>query len=227
MKCSPVSISSGTLFDVANKRTLRDKLTEQMGAANFWDNQEKAQQVIQQLKPLTGLINPFDALVKQAEDLNALCELCAEDDSLEGELQKELHAVEKKLGEFDLRAMFTGPQDASDAFLKISAGTGGTEACDWAQILLRMYTRWAERHGYEMEMIDELKNDEAGIRSATVKISGDYAYGYLQSETGVHRLVRISPFDANARRHTSFAAVDVVPELDESITIEIKPEDLR
>jgi peptide chain release factor 2 len=227
MKCSPVSISSGTLFDVANKRTQRDKLTEQMGGANFWDNQEKAQQVIAQLKPLTGLINPFDALVKQAEDLNALCELCAEDDSLEGELQKELHAVEKKLGEFDLRAMFTGPQDASDAFLKISAGTGGTEACDWAQILLRMYTRWAERHGYEMEMIDELKNDEAGIRSATVLIKGDYVYGNLQAETGVHRLVRISPFDSNARRHTSFAAVDVAPDIEGTINIEIKPDDLK
>jgi peptide chain release factor 2 len=198
-----------------------------MGAPNFWDNQEKAQQVIQQLKPLNGLINPFEALEKDAGDLNALCELCAEDDSLEGDLQKELHAIEKKLEEFDLRAMFTGPQDASDAFLKISAGTGGTEACDWAQILLRMYTRWAERHGYALEMIDELRNDEAGIRSATLKISGDYAYGNLQSETGVHRLVRISPFDANARRHTSFAAVDVAPDIEGTINIEIKPDDLK
>jgi len=198
-----------------------------MGGPNFWDNQEKAQQVIGQLKPLNGLINPFDALVKQSEDLQVLCELCAEDDSLEGELQRELYAVEKKLGEFDLRAMFTGPQDGSNAFLKISAGTGGTEACDWAQILLRMYTRWAERNGYQLEMIDELKNDEAGIRSATILVKGDYAYGYLQSETGVHRLVRISPFDANARRHTSFAAVDVAPDIEGTINIEIKPDDLK
>lgn len=227
MKSSAVSLSSGTLFDLFNKRKLRDKLTEQMGAANFWDNQEKAQQVIAQLKPLNALINPFEALEKEAEDLNALCELCAEDDSLEGELQKELHAVEKKLDEFDLRAMFTGPQDGSNAFLKISAGTGGTEACDWAEILLRMYTRWAERHGYELEMIDELKNDEAGIRSATVLVKGDYAYGNLQSEIGVHRLVRISPFDTNARRHTSFAAVDVAPDIEGTINIEIKPDDLK
>ena len=198
-----------------------------MGQPNFWDNQEKAQQIIQQLKPLNALINSFDTLGASAEDLNALCELCAEDDSLEGDLQKELYAIEKKLEEFDLRAMFTGPQDTANAFVKISAGTGGTEACDWAQMLLRMYIRWIERHGYDVEMIDELKNDEAGIRSATLLVKGDYAYGYLQSEIGVHRLVRISPFDANKRRHTSFAAVDVAPDIEGTINIEIKPDDLK
>ncbi len=198
-----------------------------MGGANFWDNQEKAQQIVQQLKPLNALINPFEALTTSGDDLGALCELCAEDASLEPELEKELHAIENKVADFDLRAMFTGPQDASNAFIKISAGTGGTEACDWAQMLLRMYTRWAERHGYELEMIDELRNDEAGIRSATVAIRGDYAYGYLQSEIGVHRLVRISPFDSNKRRHTSFAAVDVTPDIEGTINIEIKPDDLK
>jgi len=198
-----------------------------MGGPNFWDNQEKAQQIIQQLKPMNALVNSFDALESSAGDLNALCELCAEDDSLETELNKELYGIEKKLEEFDLRAMFTGPQDASNAFIKISAGTGGTEACDWAQMLLRMYTRWIERHGYDVEMIDELKNDEAGIRSATLLVKGDYAYGYLQSEIGVHRLVRISPFDANKRRHTSFAAVDVAPDIEGTINIEIKPDDLK
>ena len=198
-----------------------------MGGPNFWDNPEKAQATIAQLKPLNGLLNPFDALAASAEDLNALCELCAEDDSLEGELQKELHGIETKLADFDLRAMFTGSQDASNAFLKISAGTGGTEACDWAQILVRMYIRWAERNGFTVEMIDELKNDEAGIRSATLLVKGDYAYGYLQGEAGVHRLVRISPFDSNARRQTSFAAVAVTPDIEGTINIEIKPDDLR
>ena len=135
-----------------------------MGQANFWDNPEKAQQIIQQLKPLNGLINPFEALTSGAEDVNALCELCAEDGSLEPELERELHGIEKKLAEFDLRAMFTGPQDTSNAFIKISAGTGGTEACDWAQMLLRMYTRWTERHGFQVELADELRNEEAGIR---------------------------------------------------------------
>src|ERR1019366_3857083 len=209
------------------KRKVREKLTEQMGGAGFWDNQEKAQQIIQQLKPLNGIINPFDALAGSAEDLNALCELCAEDDSLESELQKELADVEKKLDDFDLRAMFTGPQDASNAFLQISAGAGGTEACDWAQMLLRMYTRWAERHDYEIELIGEVRNEEAGVSSATLHVKGDYAYGYLQGEAGVHRLVRISPFDSNARRQTSFAAVAVTPDIEGTINIEIKPDDLR
>src|SRR5262249_21471198 len=146
-------------------------------------------------------------------DLQALAELAEEDPSLDGELGTELGKMEGQLGEFEMRAMLSGPQDASNAYLKIQAGTGGTEACDWAQMLLRMYARWAERHGYQTEIVDELRNEEAGIRSATLRIVGDYAYGHLQSESGVHRLVRISPFDANARRQTSFAAVDVMPEI--------------
>jgi peptide chain release factor 2 len=199
----------------------------QMEQPGFWDNSEKAKLVIAQRKPLDALLNPFDALVANAEDVGALAELCGEDPSLEDELIKELASVEKKLDEFDLKAMFTGPQDMANAFVKISAGTGGTEACDWAEMLLRMYTRWAERNGFELEMIDELRNEEAGIRSATVLVKGDYAYGYLQSEIGVHRLVRISPFDSNARRQTSFAAVDVSADIEGTIHIEIKPDDLR
>src|SRR5262249_7821970 len=134
---------------------------------------------------------------------------------------------ERRLDDFETRAILSGPQDASNAYLRIQAGTGGTEACDWAQMLMRLYGRWAERHGFEVEIIDELRNDEAGIRSATLRAVGDYAYGYLQSEAGVHRLVRISPFDANARRQTSFAAVDVMPEIEGTIEIDIKPEDLK
>jgi peptide chain release factor 2 len=197
-----------------------------MGQPTFWDNQEKAREVINQLKPLNGLINPFEALHKSTEDLEALCELTEEDASLEPELEKELAAIEKRLGEFELRAVMDGPQDASNAYVKIQAGAGGTEACDWAQMLMRTYTRWAERNGYKAELVDELRNDEAGIRNATLRIVGDYAYGNLQSESGVHRLVRISPFDANARRHTSFAAVDVTPDIEGTIEIDIKPDDL-
>jgi peptide chain release factor 2 len=122
--------------------------------------------------------------------------------------------------------MLSGSQDASNAYLRIQAGTGGTEACDWAQMLLRLYARWAERHGYQAEIVDELRNEEAGIRSATLHVKGEYAFGHLQSEAGVHRLVRISPFDANARRQTSFAAVDVMPEIEGDIEIEIKPDEL-
>jgi peptide chain release factor 2 len=198
-----------------------------MGEPNFWDNSEKAQQVINQLKPLNGLLKPYEEMSAQAGDLQTMAELAAEDTDLEAELERELGPFEKKLAEFELRALLSGPQDASNAYLRIQAGTGGTEACDWAQMLLRMYARWAERNGYKAELVDELRNEEAGIRSATLYVVGEYAYGHLRGEAGVHRLVRISPFDANARRQTSFAAVDVVPEIDDTIEIEIRPEDLR
>ena len=198
-----------------------------MGQANFWDNNEKAQAVIDELKPLNGLLKPFEELQETAGDVQALAELCAEDDSLDQELAGELSKTERRLDEFELRAMLSGSQDASNAFLKIQAGTGGTEACDWAQMLVRMYSRWAEQHGFTAELVDELRNDEAGIRSATLRIVGEYAYGYMQSEAGVHRLVRISPFDANKRRQTSFAAVDVTPEISGNIEIELKSDELR
>jgi peptide chain release factor 2 len=198
-----------------------------MGEPKFWDNPEKAQQTIQQLKPLNAVLKPFEELNTSAGDLRALAELSEEDASLELELDSELKSFDNRLGEFELRAMLDGPQDASNAFLRIQAGTGGTEACDWAQMLLRLYARWAERHGYQAEIVDELRNEEAGIRSATLRIVGDYAYGHLQSEAGVHRLVRISPFDSNARRQTSFAAVDVMPEIEGTIEIELRSDELE
>src|SRR5262245_58409439 len=195
--------------------------------ANFWDNPERAQGVIAQIKPLNGVIKPFEELESAAGDVQAMAELAEEDPAAEGDLEQELAAFEKRLADFEMRSMLSGPQDASNAYLRIQAGAGGTEACDWAQMLLRMFSRWAERHGYQVEIVDELRNAEAGIRSATLHVIGDYAYGNLQSEAGVHRLVRISPFDSNARRQTSFAAVDVIPEIDGTINIEIRPEDLE
>jgi peptide chain release factor 2 len=198
-----------------------------MGQPNFWDNQEKAQSIIGQLKPLNGLLKPYEELAESAGDLATLAELAEEDAGLEAELEPTLTGFETKLADFEMRAMLDGPQDASNAYLRIQAGTGGTEACDWAQMLMRMYTRWAERHDYGVEIVDELRNEEAGIRSTTLRIIGDYAYGNLLSEAGVHRLVRISPFDANARRHTSFSAVDVLPEIEGTIEIEIRSDELR
>lgn len=197
------------------------------GDAGFWDNREKANKIIAMQKPLNNVLRPYNDLASAGQDLTALCELAEEDDGLESEIEPALAQLEQQVADFELKAMLDGAQDGSNAYLKIQAGTGGTEACDWAQMLLRLYTRWAERHGFTAELVDEDPNEEAGIRSATLHIIGDYAYGHLQSETGVHRLVRISPFDANARRQTSFAAVDVVPELDDTIEIEIRPEDLR
>jgi peptide chain release factor 2 len=198
-----------------------------MGAPNFWDNQEKAQATIAKMKPINGMLKPFEDLQTQMGDLEALAELAEEDASLESELEGTLSRLEHKMEDFELRSMLSGPADANNAYLRIQAGTGGTEACDWAQMLQRMYTRWAERNGFEVELIDELPNEEAGIRSATLHITGEYAYGYLQGETGVHRLVRISPFDSQARRQTSFAAVDVIPEIDDTITIDIKDDELE
>lgn len=198
-----------------------------MGQPNFWDNNEQAQQVIGQLKPIAAVLRKFEDLQGAVADLGALAELSEEDASLEGELTGELGKIERRLDDFEMQALFSGPQDASNAYVRIQAGTGGTDACDWAQMLMRMYGRWAEQHGFQIEIIDELKNDEAGIRSATLRLVGDYAYGYLQGESGVHRLVRISPFDANARRQTSFAALDVTPEIEGAIEIDIKPDDLK
>jgi peptide chain release factor 2 len=198
-----------------------------MGQPTFWDSPERAQQTIQQLKVLNGVLKPMEDMQAAVGDVQALAELAEEDAALDAELAGELGGLERKLDDFELQSMLSGSQDASNAYLKIQAGSGGTEACDWAQMLMRMYARWAEEHGYKVEIIDELRNEEAGIRSATLRIIGEYAYGHLQSESGVHRLIRISPFDSNARRQTSFAAVDVLPEIEGAIEIEIKPEDLK
>ncbi|MFL5243337.1 MAG: peptide chain release factor 2 [Gemmataceae bacterium] len=214
-------------LDIPTKAKLRDALNARMGEPTFWENPEKAQQTIQQLKPLNGLLKPFEELQGASHDLEVLAEFATEDPTHDRELEEELGRIEKRLDEFELQAMLSGPQDASNAFLRIQAGTGGTEACDWAQMLMRMYGRWAERHGYTADIVDELRNEEAGIRSATLHVVGDYAYGNLQSEAGVHRLVRISPFDANAKRQTSFAAVDVMPEIDSSIEIELRSDELE
>jgi len=172
------------------------------------------------------ILKAYEEVEKSLEDLKALEELCAEDPSLEQELGAETTKVVPLLEAFELRSMLSGPQDASNAYIRVQAGAGGTEACDWAQMIVRMYSRWAETKGYKIELVDELRNDSAGVRTATLHVVGDYAYGNLQSETGVHRLVRISPFDSNARRQTSFAAVDVTPEIDGDIDIVIKPDDL-
>ena len=206
---------------------MRDQFNTRMGQPEFWENPEKAQQTIQQLKVLNGVLKPMEDMQVAVGDVQALAELAEEDAALDTELAGELGGLESKLDEFELQSMLSGSQDASNAYLKIQAGSGGTEACDWAQMLVRMYARWSEEHGYKVELIDELRNEEAGIRSATLRIIGEYAYGHLQSESGVHRLIRISPFDANARRQTSFAAVDALPEIEGTIEIEIRPEDLK
>lgn len=197
------------------------------GEPGFWDNQEKAQKTIAAQKNLNALLKPYEEVTASLNDINALAELSEEDPSLEGELTGEVSKATTLFNRFELMAMMAGKQDANNALVSIKPGAGGTDACDWAGTLYRMYTRWAQRHGFTVEEQDLEPNLEAGIQSVTFKISGEYAYGYMQSEIGVHRIVRISPFGSGDKRETSFAAVDVVPELDDDIQIEVKDIDLE
>jgi peptide chain release factor 2 len=200
-----------------------------MGASDFWSNQEHAQEIVQQVKAQKNWVEPFESLVARAASARELSELLdAEPDAeLNAELDAELERVGVELEEFRLRSLLSHPDDFRDAQLEISAGAGGTEAQDWAQMLMRMYTRWAERKGYSIEIVDLSEGEEAGIKGAVLEIKGLYAYGYLKAESGVHRLVRISPFDSQARRHTSFASVFIYPVVDTDINIEIRDEDLK
>ncbi|GAB6077792.1 peptide chain release factor 2 [Hydrogenobaculum acidophilum] len=205
-----------------------EKYDQMMSTPDFWSDQEKAKSISQKRKALQDKLNTYISLKSRIKDLDEMVsELKEEDLDTTLLISEELEAVEKDLKKFELETYLSDEMDINNAYLTIQAGAGGTEACDWASMLLRMYTRWAEKHGYEVQLTDINPDDVAGIKSATLYIKGPYAYGYLKSENGVHRLVRISPFDANARRHTSFASVLVVPEVSEDVNIEIKEEDLR
>ena len=200
-------------------------LTEEPG---FWEDHEKAEKIMAQVRKLKNRVEPWKQLLSEFSDLEAMYELAAEsgEKSDEDEVRSMLEAGQKKFEELNVLNLLSGEVDDSSAFLSVHSGAGGTEAEDWARMLSRMYTRWAERHDFKIEVVDVLEA-EGGIKSITMQIDGDYVYGHLKGEAGIHRLVRISPFDANARRHTSFASVYVFPVLDDSIEVEIKPEDLR
>jgi peptide chain release factor 2 len=219
----------GGRFDVESKQAELGDIEAKMGQPTFWDDQEAAQKHIQRLKRLKAVVEPVNELDQRAEDLAELQQLAVEEDDEEvlAEVQRDLAALERDAEKFEFRAMLSGEYDPSDAFLTIQAGAGGTEACDWVGMLLRMYSRWCESHKYEVEMIDSLEGEEAGYKSVTLEVRGPYAYGYLKSEIGVHRLVRISPFDASSRRHTSFASVDVAPKIEDEAELEIDEGDLR
>jgi peptide chain release factor 2 len=200
-----------------------------MAAGDFWSNQEHAQSVVQQVKTLKAWVDPFESLVGRVGSARELAELLdAEPEAeMDAELKTEIEQLGPALEEFRLRSLLSHPDDYRDVQLEIAAGAGGTEAQDWAQMIMRMYTRWAERKGYSVEIVDLSEGEEAGIKGAVLEIKGLYAYGYLKAETGVHRLVRISPFDAQARRHTSFCSVFAYPVVDTDINIEIRDEDLK
>jgi len=220
---------SGGIFDVPSQlEHLRD-LEKKLLAEDLWDNPSAAQALLKEKSGIENQLTPFSAIEKKYDDFHVLLELSAEEggESLLEDSEAEVQKLEHELDDMELRSTLSRDEDKCNAILTINPGAGGTESQDWAQILMRMYMRWADASGYKVEIADLLPGEEAGIKSATLAISGQYAYGYLKGEAGVHRLVRISPFDANKRRHTSFAAILVYPEISEDLEVDIKDDDLK
>ena len=218
---------SGGRFDVLGKTKVRDELEAKQLAPTFWDHPETAQGVIQKIKVVNAILKPFEEISLAHSDIAAMAELAEEDASFESEIVPALEVAETKLGEFELKAMMSGKQDGSNALVRLQAGQGGTDACDWAERLRRMYVMWAKRHGFAVEELDEVTNIEAGVQSCEFRIVGEYAYGYLQAEIGSHRFVRISPFGDGGTRQTSFVGVDVTPEVDDTIDIVVNEKELE
>lgn len=228
----PAWASYGGIFDLPGKRARLSELESLMGESSFWDKKEQAQKQVEEVSALRAKVQPLMALETQVEDLETL-KLLADEESdptqkvaAYAEYAAEFARARTALEDFELLQLLGGENDRSSAFLTVHSGAGGTESCDWAEMLLRMYERWLERHGFTKQIMDIQLGDEAGIKSATLKVEGPYAFGYLNTERGVHRLVRISPFDSNKRRHTSFASVDAVPELPDDAPIDIDDRDL-
>ena len=221
--------SSGGIFDFDLKAARLIEVERELEDPKVWDDPERAQALGKEKKSLDAVVGALREIDGGLADSAELFELAREegDDATLGALRDDVAGLEQSVGELEFRRMFHHPMDPNNCFVDIQAGSGGTEAQDWAQMLLRMYTRYCERKGYRVEVLEVSEADVAGIKSASIKVDGEYAYGHLRTETGVHRLVRKSPFDANARRHTSFASVFVYPEVDESIEVEINPADLR
>lgn len=220
---------SGGIFEYDNKSERLTEVELELADPKIWDDPEKAQSLGRERASLENIVTSIDEIeegLRDASELLVLAESEDDEDTVES-VAADVESLEKKVGELEFRRMFAGDMDMNNAFLDIQAGSGGTEAQDWAEMLLRMYLRWGEHHGFRTELIEVSPGEVAGIKSATVKYEGDYAYGWLRTETGVHRLVRKSPFDSGNRRHTSFASVFVSPEVDENIDIDINPADLR
>ncbi len=216
-------------LDLDNKQKRIEELEADMEAPGFWDDTEKSQKSMKELKVLKDAFEKFDELIQRIDDANTLIEMADEenDTSLIPEVEEEVENLESKLEALRIETLLSGEYDNKNAILTLHAGAGGTEACDWCQMLFRMYNRWADNNGYTTQTIDYLEGDEAGIKSVTIEVSGDNAYGHLKSEHGVHRLVRISPFNAAGKRQTSFVSCDVMPDIDEDIDIEVDMDDLR
>ena len=216
----------GDVLQVARAQSELDDLRIQVTYDGFWDDAEKSQKVMQKIRKLENTVDKFRHLNQKLEDTIALIDLCMEedDDSSNEEILQDVESFKEELEAEKLSTLLTGEYDSSNAILTFHAGAGGTEAQDWAQMLYRMYNRWAERHDFKVSLLDYLDGDEAGLKSASMLVEGQNAYGFLKSEAGVHRLVRVSPFDASGRRHTSFAALEVMPEIDDSMEVDIRPQ---
>ncbi len=222
----------GGFFDVARVQQRLGEIDALMAKDNFWSNREQAQKIIDEANTLRGKIDPLLKAEKQLDDFRVMVELCEAEPESEQlkhqqELERDMAKFTRDLEDLELKVFLSGPHDKSNCILSINSGAGGTESCDWASMLMRLYQRWAESRGWEVEMSDVLPGEAAGIKSATMFIKGEYAYGFAKAERGVHRLVRISPFDANKRRHTSFASVDVIAEIAETGDIEIPPSEIE
>jgi len=218
-----------TFFDLSGKSERLSSLEARQALPGFWSDPESARTSVQEIKTLKNWLTPYDNLDQRLRGALEMAELleAEPDQSLQTELEREAEELQTAAEAFELQAMLQGPEDARNALLTIHPGAGGTESQDWAEMLMRMYVRWAERHGFEVAILDLLPGEEAGIKSVSIEIRGQYAYGYLKAEKGVHRLVRISPYDSQARRHTSFASVFVYPESDDTIEIDLREEDIR
>lgn len=216
-------------FDIASKKAQIQKYEEEINKQDFWDDNERAQKILQQNSDLKNIISEYEELNSNLEDIEVLIELGLEeeDESIERDIEKSIKTLEDKIDEVKIKTLLNGKYDANNAVLSINAGTGGLDAQDCAQMILRMYLRWADQNNFKVKTLDMISDPEAGIKSVTLLIQGTNAYGYLKSEKGVHRIVRISPFDASGKRHTSFVSVDVTPELDDKIDVEINPNDLK
>ena len=219
----------GGFFDFDAKSTRLTEVNQLLEDPQLWNDPKRAQEMGREKKSLEAVVQALRGLTSRVEESSELLEMARSenDDATLLAVEEDVSGIEKEVGEMEFRRMFSNPADPSNCFLDIQAGAGGTEACDWASMLLRQYLRYAERKGFKSELLEESEGDVAGIKSATIKISGDYAFGFLRTETGVHRLVRKSPFDSSGGRHTSFASVFVYPEVDDSIEIEINPADVR
>ena len=225
--------SCGAIFDAPRQRAALESLEKKTSAPDFWQNQEQAQKILQERKGVEGRLAADEKLARLLSDIETYVHLAHEEtdvaqrESVLAEISRELDSADAYVAELETATMLSGENDRSNAILTIKSGAGGTESQDWAEMLLRMYLRWAERKGYRATVIDLTPGEGAGLKSATVSVEGENAYGFLSTESGVHRLIRISPFDQAARRHTSFASVFVVPEIDDQIEVVVKPEDLR